>query len=86
MAAKRKPEKVGPPERLRVNVDIDADLRKRMGAYASYHRYTEAQVVEAALTDKLKGFYVGQREPGGSVTIAPGTDGDDRQVLAIRTG
>jgi len=86
MARKSKPETVGEPARLRVHVEIDANLRKRLGAYASFHRYTEAQVIEAALTERLKGFYVGQREPGGSVTIAPPADGEERQVLAIRTG
>jgi hypothetical protein len=67
-------------------VQIDAGVRKKLGAFASYHRTTEAQVIEDALSAKLKGFYVGQREPGAVVSYTTPSEGEERPVLPIRTG
>lgn len=81
MATKRK--SVEPPERLRVNALINADLRKRLAAFAGVNRITESAVIESALEAKLSGFYYGQRTT---------TKGDDSAepiappvVLPIRT-
>jgi hypothetical protein len=86
MAKKSTPEPSQGPKRLRVQGLIDAELRRRLGAYSGAHGVTESQVIEEALRDRLKGFYYGNREARASVTITPGEEGDERTVLAIRTG
>lgn len=89
MAQKRKGELVQPPERVRLTVTISAELRRRLGSYAGAYSRDEWQVVEEALTARLKGFYYGQREPGATVvqTVPAAPEGQDRpSLLPIRTG
>ena len=83
MARTRKSEIAPERDRLRLHVAIDATLRRRLGAYASFHGLTEGQIVEDALAGRLRGFYVGQREPGATVQIPPAEE--EARVLAIRT-
>lgn len=54
-------KEVQPPRRIKVNLSLDAQLRRRLGAYAAFHGRDESAVVAEALESVLKGFVVHQR-------------------------
>lgn len=62
MAKKHRGAETPKAEKLRLNVGIDADLRGRLGAFASHHHLSIARVVEDAIAVKLRGFHCVQRE------------------------
>lgn len=66
------------PRRTKINLTLDAELRRRLGAYAAWHGRTESDLVAAALEPLLKGFRVQQ--------LAQAPAGDPDSALTIPCG
>lgn len=67
------------PTKLKVNLSLDATLRRRLGAYAAWLGRDESDVVADALVEVLRGFVVHQRTP--SVPSAEEVPRDDAPQL-----
>lgn len=74
MAAK-KPKGWGalPSGRVKVSVSLDAELHRRLGAYARGRNLTTSAVVEAWAREGLKGFSISYR---GVRVDGPGGEGE----------
>lgn len=63
-------KEVQPPRKIKVNLSLDAQLRRRLGAYAAFHGRDESDVVSEALESVLRGFVVHQRAGGGPPPVS----------------
>jgi hypothetical protein len=59
--ARKRPDPSRAPERVKLNLSLDVDVVKRLGAYASFRRERMNAVVERALKVEMKGFFFGVR-------------------------
>lgn len=59
-----------PPRKIKVNLSLEASLRRRLGAYAAWIGRDESDVVADALVDVLRGFVVHQRSASSPASSA----------------
>lgn len=64
------------PGKVKVNLSLDAQLARRLAAFAGYHRLEMSEVVAKAVERELKGFVVAQRE------VAAAAEGAEAPRLA----